>query len=168
MVVIGAAGSLTQADIMSAALASAGIEAMIVDENATNLLGHINIAVNPRGIRIAVPARDAENAARILKGKDDGWGSIDRQEAAEPSSKVTEERLSADQCARKAYYAAFFSWWLPPIAVVTAFWFAKAVAVRRDYPPENAGRFRRRMLVAFFLGILVPTCATIVILLAVG
>jgi len=55
MVVVATAPTLTQADIMSAALASEGIEPMIVDENATNLLSHFNIAVNPGGIRIAFP-----------------------------------------------------------------------------------------------------------------
>jgi len=81
---------------------------------------------------------------------------------------VTETRLSPDQCAKRAYYAAFFSCFFPPIAVITVYWFARAVESRRENPPENMRKFRKRMYIAFFFGILLPPCATVAILLALG
>ena len=168
MVVIGAAGSLTQADIMCAVLGSSGIEAVILDENVSSVMGHLTFALTPHGIRIAVPIGDAEEAAQILKPKQDGWGSIDVEAGTELRDKEPDEPLTAEQCALKAYRAAFLSWCLPPAALLTAYWLVRALSARSQSENVKASTFAKHTLTAFLVGILLPACIVVLALWAVA
>lgn len=153
---------------MCAVLGSSGIEAVILDENISSVMGHLAFGLTPHGIRIAVPIGDAEEAAQILKPREGGWGSIDVEAGAELRDTEAKEPLTAERCALKAYRAAFLSWCLPPVALLTAYWFIRALTARRQSDNARAGPFAKHMLTAFIVGILLPTCIIMLALWAIS
>ncbi|MDY6913708.1 MAG: DUF2007 domain-containing protein [Planctomycetota bacterium] len=149
LVVVAAAATLTEADVIRASLDAAGIDAMILNETTTNVLSHLNFAINPGGIRIAVSARDTEAARELL-----AHHGVHSEEADEYFTTPQEDAPAPDDYAQKAYWSAFFSWWLFPFIIITLYWFIKAAKAHRRRPAEQPGRFKRHMLIAFFVGIL--------------
>ncbi|MCK5558278.1 MAG: hypothetical protein KAJ01_07870, partial [Candidatus Hydrogenedentes bacterium] len=58
-------GKSQEADVICSVLQSGGISAFILNENVTNLWSHMNIALNPSGVRIAVRQCDLSAAREV-------------------------------------------------------------------------------------------------------
>lgn len=160
MVVFTAVGTLQEADVLRVALAAAGIEAIIVDENISSTLSHMGPAIHPQGIRVAVREEDVAAAEEIV-------GEARSRQDQEEDRLCSVDDPSPDDCAQRAYWAAWYSWWLPPIIVLTFCHFVEAASAQRSAPVENPRRFRRHMIFASVVGILLPILATAVLVCAI-
>jgi hypothetical protein len=142
-VVVATAGTLQQADVMRAALEMAGIPVFVPHELSSNWMAHWGVAVNPRGIEIAVHAKDVQAAREVLR--------------PHLAGRAPEEQApSPDRYAESAYRAAFYAILLPPIVAACLYYFVRAARAQRTRPPENPKQFTRRLLVAFVVRILLP------------
>jgi len=65
-VVLTAVDDLDKAEVLCAVLRGRGFDAYVVDPNASRSLWHLNLAINPDGIRVAVRADQADQARQAL------------------------------------------------------------------------------------------------------
>jgi len=151
-VVVATASTLQEADVLRAAIWSAGVEAMIANEYSSNTLSHLNIAVNPRGIQVIVAPQDAEAARDALAASCTKPEIATVHEEIDGGSATQDEPLP-DELARKAYWSAFLAWLLPPIAFITLYWFIRAITAARARRPVHQRLYRWHMAVALLLGI---------------
>ena len=146
LVPVAAATSISQADILRAVLEDAGIPAFIPNENASVVLCHISLAVNPDGILVLVRDEDEQAAREVLKLPAGSDGPPQREPAAA-------RETTADEYARMAARSAVFTWLFPPLAVWTVYCIGRAYAVRRQRPPMAPERFDRNILCAVLFGV---------------
>ena len=143
LVVITSLPTLEQADVTRATLQAEGIDAVILDENTASTL-HMSFATYSDGIRVAIRARDVPKARQVLNLPDG--------EEVEPSSE-------ADTLAAAAYRLAFFSCIFPPLLFVTFGFFLRAARAGQTHRPVDPYLYRKHLLYAFFLGVLLPAAA---------
>jgi len=142
-VVVATAGTLQEADMMRLALQGEGIDAFILDENVSNTLCYIRLAIHPKGVRIAVGEADAERAREVLKGL--------------PAPRVMpEETNRADRYGRKAAVSAVFAVLVTPLSILAVYYIVKALRALDASQPMHPRAFRQNLLVAAILGILIP------------
>ena len=137
-VVAATASTLQEADVIRSVLQSADISAFILNENVTNMLPYMSIALNPSGVRITVRQCDLTAARKALDLPPlDGsqW-----RESAKPNPN------SPDRFAEKAVYSAIFSILIPPLVILTLYYFFRALGRRRAVPPADPRAFRRNLV----------------------
>jgi len=129
-VVVTTAGTLQQADVMRAALEAAGIPVFIPNELSSNWMAHWGVAVNPRGIEIAVPRKHAAEARAVL--------NLPPAEKPAPK-KAPKQHFTPDDYAEKAFRAALYWCWFPPLALLMAYYFLRALVSRTIEPVQQPG-----------------------------
>ncbi len=135
--VVAEAVSLTQADVICAVLRTNDIEPFILNENSSQTLPHMGVAINPRGIQVAVRKAD-QPAAKLL---------LDQHHISEDEKKASELN-DADRFARSAG-ASFLLTLIVSLLIIPAIWyFFRAVKSRKKSAPTDKRRFRRNMMIA--------------------
>ena len=137
------AGTLGQADVICAALAGAGIPVFIQDEIASNFLAHLGLAIHPWGIKILVPASEADHAREIV-------------EQARPHPPPEREPLTPDDYAERAYRAALFWYWFTPMSLLMTYYLLRAILASWLGPVEQPKRFARHITLALAFGLVGP------------
>ena len=153
LVVVAVAARLQEADVIRLTLEAQGIKALVLEERTYNLLTHMGPAVHPYGIPIAVRRRDLRRARQVL-------AELPQREPP-PAAGPEPPPHTPDDYARSAYRSALFSAWFPPLVLLTFYYFIKAHRAAADAEVQNPEAFRNRLLVAFFLGVLLPVLATV-------
>ena len=147
-IVVATVSTLQEADVIRSVLQSAGISAFILNENVTNTLPYISVAVNPLGIRITVRQCDLSAARDVLEQPPpDGseW-----EESAKP------DPHSPDRFAERAVYFAIFSILIFPLVILTVYYFFRALGRRRAIPVADPSAFRRNLaFVVISIGLMV-------------
>jgi len=128
---------------MKAVLNSSGIDATIIGENVSHIYPQAFYALNPNGIRLIVSADDIDQAREILK-------------LPEPQEPAPKKEYTPDQCAQRAFWSCFLSWWFFPIAFLTIYWLVRAKQSRQISPVQYINRYRVKVLVAFTIGVILP------------
>lgn len=152
LVVVASAATLEEAQVIRAVLAGHDISAHVQGATATAMMPHIALAINPRGVRVMVLARDLDRVKRVLA----------TAEPVEYEDREIEERdaaafeTSPDRYARSAYRASLLYLICPLILLLVPYYFCRALRVSRRQPVRNKRRFRRHMVVALIVGILIP------------
>jgi len=146
-VVVATAASLERADVLRLALEVEGIPVLLLNKNGDNWLSHLGReAVDPSAIQLCVPPTHVATACEVL-------GTLaerDRRERPEA------DQSAPDKHAASAYRSAILLWYLPPLAALTAYRIIRAARGRRLCPPKQPERFRKHLLVAFLVGIVLP------------
>jgi len=161
LVVVGTTAKLQEADVLRAALATHGIEAFVLEERTSSLLSHMAVAIHPGGVPVAVHRRDVRRAREVLSELP-AWPGTSYGAGAAAGEQ--DDRPTPDQYAQRAYRSALFSAWFPLLSVLTLYYFIKAHRAAAESTVEDPAQFRRRLLVAFFLGILLPIAGLTAIL----
>ncbi len=149
-VVAATASTLQEADVIRSVLQSAGISAFILDENVTNMLPYMGIALNPSGVRITVRQCDLPAAREALE--------LSPPDGSQWRESAKLDPHSPDRFAEKAVYSAIFSLLIPPLVILTLYYFFQALGRRREVPPADPRTFRRNMvfiLISIGLAVLV-------------
>ena len=152
LVVVAAATSLQEAEVLRTVLAGNDISAHVQGAAATGVMPHLALAINPKGVRVMVLERDLDMAKRVLA----------TAEPLEYEDREIEERdavaaeTSPGRYAQIAYRASLLYLICPPILFVVPYYFCRAVQARRRQPVRDKRRFRRHMAVALIVGILIP------------
>lgn len=154
-VVVATAGTLQQADVMRAALEAAGIPVFIPHELSSNWMAHWGVAVNRRGIEIAVPQKHLAQARAVL--------NLPAADQPAPK-KAPKEHLTPDDYAEKAFRAALYWCWFPPIALLMAYYFLRALIGRTMEPVQQPDRYARHLVLAFVMGIVLPGIFVLIVL----
>jgi hypothetical protein len=140
--IVAHATSLGQAEVIAAVLRAEGIDSAVYNANAAATLSHIPYAVNPRGIEVAVPADQAEQAREILSAGPPEELADAEEEPARDSS--PEAAPSAEDYARYSLRCAVLSILLGPLVVLAIWYFLKSL--RRLPGPGPARRAAVRYL----------------------
>ncbi len=153
-VVVASAGSLQRADLLRLALEVEGIPVLMLNENASNWLSHVGAAIHPSGIQLCVPPTQVATASEVL-------GALaERDRRADPEA----DQSHPDEHAASAYRSAVLLWYFPPFAALTLYNIIKAARARRLCPPKHPEQFRKHLLVAFLVGVVVPLILTAAII----
>ena len=124
-----------EASLIRAKLAEAGIEAFVPDENSSEMLWHLRLAINRQGVQVWVRPGDVEAAKNILAGEG-------------PSLPAADQRVSegqADAYARRAALSALFAWLFPPLVLWTFYCGLRALLSARKEPPADQSLFHRNV-----------------------
>lgn len=159
LIVVAAPGTLQEAEVIRTALRSRGFWAQIRGERMSQWFPHWGVALNPRGIEVAVPPDEAKDAAAFLEAR--------RTEAGEAWKEERPKRRSPDDWAVAACWATLFSLLSLPLFLVTFYCYFKGQAAARRERPERPRRFRRLMTFAFLLGILPGAALAVGLLVAI-
>ncbi len=160
-VVVAAEPEVGQAEVTCAVLRTLGFDAYVVDGNISSLLWHVSLAINPAGIRVAVPADQAEEASQALarlREEDADWTRQDDAPADEdatpgpeglPVGASHEIPGTPDYHAARAALCSLFTFLLPPLLLLVPYHLVKAMRARRTGPVS--GRYRLHMGIGMFL-----------------
>ncbi|MCE5277919.1 MAG: DUF2007 domain-containing protein [Planctomycetaceae bacterium] len=149
LVVAASAATLRQADVLKAVLEANGIPTFIPGALASNCMPHMEIGLNPKGVRLLVRKKDLNDALEILNHPQ----AID---ADEVSPADTDQDVSAaNDYARKAFYCSVCWMLFAPLAVMIPWFIARAIIADSRREAENSSRFQRHIILASVLG-LVP------------
>jgi hypothetical protein len=140
-VVIAQATSLPQADVICAMLRTVDIEGFILNEHTSQLLPHLDLLINPKGIQIAVRQADAQ-AAREQLGKHE-HGKLE-EEDQDPAA----ERNLTDSFARAAAVSGVFAVFVNVLVVIIFWYYFRARKSAKTLPPTDVILFKRNMRVA--------------------
>ena len=152
MVVVASAPTLCEAEVTRAVLQAAGIDAFIIGEAAAQWLPHMSVALNPRGIEVAVRAEDADAAEEALKPQPEAFQGPHAKEPVEDADYAN----SPDYYAERAYRSTWLTFICLPFVFVTPYLFIRAVNAASGMPPRDRRKFRARMTVVFVVGIILP------------
>jgi hypothetical protein len=146
-VVVAVVGTLRDADVTRMVLEGFGIQAIIIGESTTNVLAHVSLGLNPRGVRLAVPANDVPRALEII-ADDRGVAGDD---SASPRKRLPPTR--AEEYAQRAFWAALMSWFFPILlpAVIYDLVKARQAAGEGGRRLRDPRRYRRDMTKAMLL-----------------
>jgi len=130
-VVVALAAKDVQAEMMVEALAAKGIEGSV-------------LGAGDAGIPVAVRPADADAAIKALR-------------RGPPELPTVKAPPGADYFADRAYRWSL-RWWLffVPAVILTAIHLAHAIRAERVRPPADLKRFRRKLWLAFLVGIVLP------------
>lgn len=140
-VVLTTVPSLEQADAIVAALQAEGFDAFVANSNTTNLLPHMSLMINRKGIEIMVRQCDLQAASELL-GSDVPEEII--SEAAEQADNETDKYASA------AVKSLIFSLLLSPLFILAIYFYIKAKRGNRTLPPNDVARYRKNMGLCFW------------------
>ena len=149
-VVVATASTLQEADVIRSVLQSEGISAFILNENVTNMLPYLSIALNPSGVRIAVRQCDLSAAREVL--------DLPPPDGSQWGESAKSDPNSSDRFAERAAYSAILSILIFPLVILTLFYFFQALGRRREVPPTHPRAFRRNLvfvIISFGLTVLV-------------
>lgn len=144
-VVLASMASRRKARRMRDTLAAAGIPAWIVEAEDVGHLPH-PVGDRPEGWALVLDATQVPPARQVL-----GLG-----DAGDPLETDGEALRSPDALAAAARRLAFFSCLFPPLLVVTLSFVLRALRAARTQPPMAPRLFRRRLVRAVLLGVLLP------------
>ncbi len=160
-VVVAAEPEVGQAEVTCAVLRNLGFDAYVVDGNISSLLWHVSLAINPTGIRIAVPAEQAEEAWQVLarlREEDLDWTRQDDAPADEDAAPGPEGPTvdsshetpgTPDYHAARAALCSLFTFLLPPLLLLVPYHLVKAIGARRTGPASL--RYRLHVGVGMFM-----------------
>ena len=129
------------------ALRRAGIEARIVDAARAAPGDELAARLGP-GVHVLVRREDLPPARQVLRLPEETDGDDAGEEAPAGST--------PDEYAAAAYRLAFFSCAFPPLLVVTLAFFTRALRAGRAGPVLNRRIYRRHLVRAFVMGVLLP------------
>jgi hypothetical protein len=149
LVVIAAVGTMEEALVIRATLQSAGIEAILDNEN-TNLNVNWGVGViNPNGYQVRVRAMDLEAAREEI---DLGHqASVDLEPLAQPFPEDEDIREAARRNspanvnAQGAYYMAIVTLFIWPFFPLTLYLYFQAKQSARQRPPADPALYRQQM-----------------------
>lgn len=182
--VVAHAATLQQADILRAVLQSEGFDAFIIGERAANVLSPLQMGLNPHGIRIAVPADQAQDALSVLRWKhQDGlalpegawtangprgeefWADGGEDAESRPAEPGEVVPSTADLDAERACLAALFSFWIWPLVPLTLWYIVRALVGAQKRGITGRATYRRNLALAVVGGVLLPAAVLCLILL---
>lgn len=164
-VVVAFAGDTDQADVICAALQGHGVDAYVVDANISRTLWHVALAIHPEGVRIAVPAGQADDARQLLQelGHSDVQAEPDLSDEQEPDDEPgpdspaeegdddapdheeEPQAPTAEGSAKRAAIAGLFSLLFPPFVLVSLYQFIKALTLPQSGRPQPSRYFLHRV-----------------------
>lgn len=143
MVEVARVAALDQADVLRSRLAGEEIDVMIPGERTTNTLAYMGPAVNPRGVRLLVPADQAGRAREVL--------------ASLPSPRpAADDRPEADRYAGSAATLSVFALAVMPLVPFVVYLGVRAILAARREPPGEPRAYRTNLIVAGVLTALSP------------
>lgn len=162
LAVLTTAQTPEQAGAAHAALQAAGIEARIVDVAKAAPGDELAARLGP-GVHVLVQRADLPPARQVLhlpdadEPDDESDGDGHGEELAAGSA--------PDEYAAAAYRLAFFSCAFWPLLVLTLAFIVRAIRAGRLEPALNKTTYRRHLIQAFVMGVLIP--AAIIVALVV-
>jgi hypothetical protein len=171
LVVIAAVGTMEEALVIRATLQSAGIEAVLDNEN-TNLNVNWGVGViNPNGYQVRVRARDVEAAlGEIDLGHQ---ASVDLEPLSEPFPEDEDIREAARRDspanfnAQGAYYMAIITLFIWPFFPLTLYLYFQAKQCMSRRPPADPALFRKHISrAAALIWVTIILCALFVLRIA--
>lgn len=158
MVVVAAASSLQEADVLRATIQAEGIDCFIPGENAANILSYMEFGLHPKGVEVMVRSADAERAAAAIAA-----GSPRNRAPVAPPERLS-SGVVAEELAAKAVKAAGLAVLVPP-AVLWAIAFAfQAASLGRGGARSRS--FRARIAVALGISFAIIVFYVVVVLIA--
>jgi hypothetical protein len=164
LVTVYRASTLEAADLARMDLAAAGIEAFIEGEHAASTLGYMGLGLNPGGIKVMVPAIDAEHAEWLLTGRateeavaaEPFWAAGAKTPMDTPETAIALQRPplmleyagrrhSADDYARRSARALVLVLFCPPLVLLSLYYAIQALREARRTGVADRGRFGRRL-----------------------
>lgn len=137
------AGSIIEADVMVSALNAAGIEAYVLNPHVSNTLSHLEVAINPKGVRIVVPSDRLEEAIEIVGQKEVAPAPADERSPHEDAVKAM----------RCTYFMVLF----PPLAFIGLYFGVRSAYRSRNWPGPLPKRTCIQVMVSILLSVLVIT-----------
>lgn len=138
-VVVTTAPNVARAEMIAAVLRAEGIPAGVYDANISSWMPHWQFAIHSQGVPVVVPAELLDEANEILGRK-----------ASEPSERDVPENRT-DELARRAFQAAVFSLFVPPLMLWALWRIVLAWRAAGREPPSRPNAFRAYLTFAFVL-----------------
>jgi hypothetical protein len=141
-------GSQSEADIVRAVLADAGIDSFVPGSNAAAMLPHIAVGLQTGGYKVLVPTARLEEAREVLMGlgRLPSLDAAARQGEPLPLAPDEPEESPCEACARNAAVSAAFTWLFFPAIAMVVYYVLRARAEARCAPPTDPPRYRRYLL----------------------
>ena len=142
LVVATSVATLQQADVLKSVLESNGIPAFIPGAMASSCMPHMEIGLNPKGVRLLVRKGDLEDALEILNHPQ----PLEADEASPASA--------ANDYAKKAFYCSVCWMLFPPLAIMIPWFVVRAIIADGRREAENSSRFQLHIILAVVLALI--------------
>ncbi|MCE5328253.1 MAG: DUF2007 domain-containing protein [Planctomycetaceae bacterium] len=148
LVVATSVATLQQADVLKSILESNGIPAFIPGALASNCMPHMEIGLNPKGVRLLVRRGDLEDAMEILNHPQ----PLENDEAS--PADANQDASAANDYAKKAFYCSVCWLLFPPLAIMIPWFIGRAIIADGRHEAENPSRFQLQIVLAVILGLI--------------
>ncbi len=164
-VVLIRVASVQQADMIVGWLHGEGIAAVVGGGYATTMAPYLQQAINPRGVEVLVPADRAAEAQALLEDHEPPSAPT-QPDVQPPADEPNEDDINehaADDMARRAALASVFGL-LSIVLLPMAWWLLiRAISEAERQPPDNPGRYRVMVMIAFLFAVVGPFLLTLLL-----